>query len=351
MIDLQTAVIDARASLRYKKELLAAKFVGTPSAEVFDPAAPFTPENAVTLEKKPGQDFIILNITDPHFSDYDPSPEETDWDAAFRRTEAIPTTRMIRKLVRLVKPDLITVTGDMVCDTTRYSIDRFTALMDSFATPWAPVFGNHDQEGACDKNFLAERMMRSPTCLMRKGPANLGVGNYVIRITENGATVGALLMTDTSTPDIQSQAKWFPWAADGIRALAGGEMPIAVFGHKPHEKFRPAFDAVWNEETKKFTDPDAVGVRGEEECPWGNDQYDAIREAGIRYDFCGHDHLNDYSVTFEGMHLVYALKTGKGSGYHPDQMGGTIITLNGDGTFHARHQFIDGQNDPTLDLF
>ncbi len=350
MFDIYKDEIGALTSILFKKRLLATKFTGTPSAEIFDPTRAFTSSDTIVMQKPAGKEFVILNITDPHFSDYDMPRKESNWDGERRRTEAKPAAENIKKLVALVKPDLITVTGDMVCYATRYAIDRFTKLMDSFGIPWAPIFGNHDREANCDGDFLAERMMRSKTCLFRKGPASLGNGNYVICVKEGENVIGSLLMTDTSGPR-EALAAWTTWAAEGVQALAP-QAPVALFGHKPHEQFAVAYNEAWDAEEQCFKDPTQNhGERHEDECPWGYELYRTIRDAGIGYCFCGHDHVNNYAVTYNGMRLTYMLKMGKGSGYRDDLMGGTVITLRGDGQFHAAHQYMGCRNNTAEPLF
>ena len=95
---------------------------------------------AHTLEKDPERDFVILNITDVHLA-----------DIGERVKQGNETLKTLDALIRDVNPDLITVTGDIVCeDATYHSIRRFTDFMESFDLPWAPIFGNHDDEGNCD---------------------------------------------------------------------------------------------------------------------------------------------------------------------------------------------------------
>ena len=111
---------------------LAASYTGEVSDEVW--GGDFTYDNIVKVKKDKEKDFVILNLTDTHFGDYD-----------YRRFTALGVSFTARQLVRKLKPDLITVSGDIVCtESTIYSVKRFTDLMESFGVPWAPIFGNHD---------------------------------------------------------------------------------------------------------------------------------------------------------------------------------------------------------------
>lgn len=51
------------------------------------------------------------------------------------------------KLVEVTKPDMVALPGDVLSAmASRFSINNFIKHMDSYKIPWAPVFGNHDNE-------------------------------------------------------------------------------------------------------------------------------------------------------------------------------------------------------------
>ena len=162
-------------------------FEGQKSDYDWSTADEYRLEDTAVLEKRPGKDFIILNLADIHFSDY-----------GYRLLTSVEAEATIRRLVKQVNPDLIILSGDNVCsDETYYSMRRVTELMESFGVPWAPVYGNHDDEGNCDLNYLADVMISGEHCLMRKGDPEMGVGNYIVNITENGTVVESLILMDS----------------------------------------------------------------------------------------------------------------------------------------------------------
>ena len=322
-----------RSWLNRSKELHT-RYVGEVSDEVWGGA--FTYDNMVMLKKSKDKDFVILNFTDNHYGDYD-----------YRRFTALGTNFTARRLVKKIKPDLITVSGDIVCtDSTIYSVKRFTDLMESFGVPWAPVFGNHDDEGNCDLNYLADIMQKSPHCILRKGPASMGVGNYVIGIAEEDGSgserlAEALIMMDSHhSACTQEQVEWFSWAAEGVNTLSGGSAEITTMMHIPLAQYQYGCDEKWDSK-KNMWKPDsgAVGTYGEKICcardadgnPVDNGLFDAIRKAGGRYVFCGHEHLNIFSFVYDGVRLTYMMKIGKGSGFSPLLNGGTKIVVGSDG--------------------
>lgn len=329
------------ALLKDRKEILAAKYSGEPSQEVFDPSAAFDADGVFTLEKQPDRDFVILNITDTHFSDYD-----------YRTLFAFDAERTIKKLAKQYSPDLITVTGDIVCgDSTKGAIERFTALMDSVGVPWAPVYGNHDDEANCDLNYLADVMLTSEYCLFRKGDPAMGCGNYIINITENGRVVETVFMTDSHHSQLNSvQVDWFTWAADGLRE-AGKLGETSVFFHIPLPEYQYAYDAAWDADKKAWLPEfDAGGKLHEKICcerdaegnPVQRGVFAALKDAGTSYIFCGHEHLNDFSIMYDGIRMTYCLKVDKASGYQPGFDGGTVIRIGSDGIKSITHRTVSG---------
>ena len=68
----------------------------------------FGEEHYTTLEKTPGEDFKILNLTDIQLYD----SELYDEDGMIRESLAL-----VSKLIETEKPDLITLSGDCFCST------------------------------------------------------------------------------------------------------------------------------------------------------------------------------------------------------------------------------------------
>ena len=67
----------------------------------------------------------------------------------------------IRSLIAQTKPDLIIMTGDIVYgsfDDNGTTLDWFCNLMDSFKIPWAPTFGNHDNESRKGVDWQCARL-------------------------------------------------------------------------------------------------------------------------------------------------------------------------------------------------
>lgn len=340
-------------------------------------------EDTQVIQKEPGKDFKILNLADIQYSDVN--------DIGKRSY----TEETIKTLIEQEKPDLILMTGDQTWTATqRSSVKSLIKFMDSFKILWAPVFGNHDGEGNADKNWLADRYEESEYCLFKKGPNNIGgVGNYIINIMEGGKIAESIIMMDSGVgrnyPEdnehlmysdalkndyegeeksknykeyklnddgtrqqaqygtdyefiSESQIAWYKWAIEGAAKINGGTAPesTAVFHialPEYHEAYLQWLDSGF--------DP-AMGfgeMREQVCCPKINSGlFDVMKELGSTKNvIVGHDHVNTFSVMYEGIRLTYGLKTGDRCYFEPDLNGGTVLTLTDKGITNVEHKFVE----------
>ncbi|MCR5690305.1 MAG: metallophosphoesterase [Clostridiales bacterium] len=322
-----------RDALKDTDAVINERHAGTPSEYRWSADSEFDISECFTVKKEKGKDFTVLNIADIHFSDLD-----------YRAYYAFHSMRIVKRLVTEYKPDLITLTGDNVCaDSTYWSISRLTKFMDSFGIPWAPVYGNHDDEGNCDLNYLSDVMTSSRYCLFKKGDPSMGNGNYIINVEEgdgdDAKVVETVFMMDSHHSTVNdAQQAWFTWAADGIEASLGYRPEISVFFHIPIAEYQYGYDLNRDEADKKWIADGAMGVRHEEICcerngdgPVQRGVFDTLKAGGTKYIFCGHDHINNFTFDYEGVRLTYCTKVGRGSGYQPGIDVGTVIRVSSDG--------------------
>ncbi len=332
------------SSIKNKETVRNTKHIGAVSADRFEPDREFCLKDSSVITKYDGESFTVLNLSDVHFTDY-----KDIFETAPKRS--FPTPLKIAMLVKKVKPDLITVTGDIVCGkSTVYSIENFTALMERFGVPWAPVFGNHDAEGNCDLNYLADVMMSAPHCLMQKGDARMGVGNYTVAVkNRRGDIIHAFIMMDSnryepkeesSNPDSLRQ-EWFEWVTGGISKLSDDKAECSVFMHIPLPEYIDAYDLNFDKAENRWKDgSESVGHVGEEiACHMDKDGtpiqtgfFETVKSSRITKNiFCGHDHLNAFSIPYQGVRLNYVMKISKSAGRKPGYDGGLVIRFNADG--------------------
>lgn len=311
----------------------------------------FTEDYCAEIAKDPDEDFVILNLADVQLKDdvlYDETGEKS--------------AEQIDRLVRETEPDLITLTGDNAWGTMAYI--ELIKQVDSYGIPWAPVMGNHDGQCLISEFWAAYLLYKAENCLFEFGPEDMGYGNYIINITENGKIIHTLFMMDTHNNAEytledgsviggydhlwDNQIEWYKWAVNGISDVAGKTVESTVIMHIPVCEYKDAWKKFYgSEETGVLASefaPEAQGVCGESVCsaPVNNGFFSVCKELGSTKNMLvGHDHANNFQIIYEGISLNYALKTGYGSYYTEGLTGGTTITVSSDGAAYAEHHHID----------
>ena len=92
-----------------------------------------------------------MNLSDPQLSNQ-------EWQEG--RAEGRNLTKTVTCLINKVKPDLITVSGDLAWAGHFESYEHLADLLDGFGIPWAPVFGNHDNQGGAEQVEKAAEILR-----------------------------------------------------------------------------------------------------------------------------------------------------------------------------------------------
>lgn len=318
-------------------------------AEKWSPDQEYTSDYAVEIEKEPGRDFVILNITDTQLNDT--TAYAKHGDASYD---------LIDSLVEKTKPDLITVTGDN--GSGILALTQLVEHLDGYGIPWAPVMGNHDGQGTPGELWCAKVLLDAKNCLFKFGPADMGYGNYVINITEDGKVIHTLYMMDTHgyTYDVGEEGKingtdydhiwlnqmeWFRWVNKGIAETSGYQPDATVFVHIPFYEYTLAWAEAYNEETQEYN-PEyadtAYGVNHETCCSpnANNGFFDIVKEGGVKEIIAGHDHRNSSSIMYNGVRLTYGLKSGFGAYYEEEMVGGTALTIGSDGKLSSHHIYI-----------
>ena len=322
----------------------------------------------IHLQKQPERDFIVLNLTDTHLT-LDEWQSTHPFSAIFTET--------VRELIRRNKPDLITLTGDLTMPVPgkEMAYARLADFLESFGIPWAPVWGNHDNENTRDELLrVLEGFSAHRHFLFEEGDPALGLGNYIICVDEGDRTVTGLILVDThdrvrlDDDTLHAQpvyAKLLPaqlaWYEEQVCALTEkGCLDTMLFMHIPIYAYRLAFAAAFGGDPSSVASAfpscsalpgtwrhgyeDTVGIQLEDICshPVDDHVFEVIRRLGsTRHVIAGHDHVNSWMIRYQGVQLIYALKTGPGTYWHPKLNGGTIIRIGHNGVRSVTHDFID----------
>lgn len=260
-----------------------------------------------------------------------------------------------RSLITQTRPDMIFITGDMVYgsfDDKGTTFEWFCDFMDSFGIPWAPVFGNHDNESARGVDWQCERLAACKYSMFKRGEVT-GNSNYTVGIAVGGELVRVMHMLDSNGclmpygiyPD---QVELMRVNTEKITATAGREVPAFAAFHIAIPEYRCAeLEKGYATEERSFyvigvdipsKDGD-FGMKYESHSKKrGNmgEYLDAFKRCNIDGVFVGHQHNISTCISWEGIRWCYGLKTGQYDFHVPGSLGGTIITLEGDG-FEVAH--------------
>ena len=322
----------------------------------------------ITLKKTPGKPFRVLNLSDPQLGD-------GEWAEGHRNRRILETT--VRTLVERVHPDLITVSGDLSWAGNDYAYDMLADFLDTFGIPWAPVWGNHDNQGGADYiDTVADRYLTHRLCVYEKGDPAIGNGNYVIAVEEEGKIVSAVFMIDSHdcAPYVDEngnegncwarltppQMDWYREQVEALRAAGCNDSSIIM--HIPFYAYRSAYQAAYadssEEGLQKLTPAEAVpgaacwnpgyedslGVQYEGIGSYSVDEgvFEIIRDLGsTKHVIVGHDHVNNWMINYEGVKLIYGLKAGAGCYWNPILNGGTVLAIGDTGVRDVYHEFVD----------
>lgn len=274
----------------------------------------------------------------------------------------------IRTSVAKTNPDLIIITGDLVYasfDDAGTAFDGFLDFMDSFGIPWAPVFGNHDNETAKGIDWQCERLTRAKNCLFARGNVT-GNSNYTVGLYDGDMLLRVLYMMDSNacyggedphiarrTGPAEDQRAWLTDTAEKLAEQAGAPVPGFVCMHIPPADMMDAIVAAGYQDEERVQSRDQQGgislgeavpgcdhilpVHTEGDCggkvEWLPGQHCSPRmEAELLAAhadgvFAGHFHKINLSVAYHGIRYTCGVKCGYYD-YHEDGMlGCTEITL------------------------
>lgn len=293
--------------------------------------------------------FRILQITDVHILN-----DEKKDAKAFKTIDA---------MVETTNPDMIMFTGDLTSEKENFTAFKtMCEYLESFNIPWAFVFGNHegldikyapdeviDPEKIADRQTLSDYLETLPNCIYEAGDENVdGMGNYYYNVKDdNGNVITSLIMMDSHSYDEENngydhfhdnQIEWYENTVKTIAREVNGDesevVPSLAFFHVPMKEYMTAYDEA------KGTDNRLWGFRfpKEDGTPAVDDQmFEKMVELGsTKGCFAGHDHMNNFSVNYQGIRLTYGLSCDHNI-YLVPLRGGVLINVKNDGSFTTQH--------------
>jgi hypothetical protein len=257
--------------------------------------------------------FTILQIADIHLGE----ASNTDWGPEQdRKTYAALNTILSIE----IPPDLIVLSGDQL--TANNVIDNATAyydilgqFMESHATPWAFIFGNHDDSSldstpdipakTTRRDLLKHTMKKYAKYGVTKQDTNddvYGVSNYILDVTLQDSLGVQIILLDSGggTIDEAIRANQLEWLSN-VRHV---DTPAVAFQHIPTKEF-------------VFNDALCIGSYGDGtiDTPRAGDvgivNHLLTDDGNVMFLSTGHDHGNDYCCPLQQMSVCF----GKHSGY------------------------------------
>ena len=310
--------------------------------------------------KMTDDDFVIANFADVHITE----------QSFLSDTGTVGKT--IKYAIQNSNPDIMLFSGDVAGNITQlgYLLD----YLDQFEIPYFFVQGNHDHD-FLNYSSMEQRIAQSEYGYIEKGPDSLNSqGNYTIKIKNaQDELVHGLVMMDTGNKYTVSNDSLVEYVTNpvsgvpygtynnkktycdpGWNGLRGNQITwyenmveelgcdTSLICHIPPLEFTKAYeqyrDAVNKQDTAAIAACAPVG-----QCNMGEPCCGSMEQLGLfasvlakgstKNIICGHDHLNDFSLLYQGVRLTYALKTGEGAYWKNDgtRCGYTELTINSQG--------------------
>lgn len=329
----------------------------------------------------------VMQLSDTHFGG--------GWMSLKKDSMAL---NAIAAMITAEKPDFVIVTGDVAYPVpfqagtfnNKSGAKLFAELMETLGVYWTVAYGNHDTEAYSyyGRDDITEFYEQYPHCLMRDGAENVdGYGNQVFNIVKSNGVIVRSLFTVDSHSYVDGDYLGIMWKYDNIHenqiewyretikanqthnmmklySSSDSEFleknPTAlnvkssVFLHVPLTEYKDA----WNEYVDNgYADTENVqynyGKAGETgkviyHGLYEDDFFETMQELHSTDSvFCGHDHLNNFSVNYKGIDLTYSYSIDylAYSGIYKlgAQRGCTVINIAGDGTidYSAQNYYQD----------
>ena len=315
------------------------KVVGKPSKEIWFDEYEYQADSVVSLVKRNGEDFKILLLADIQID---------KWHRRGRKK----AFKLMDKLVDSVQPDFIVTLGD---NSQGYLSDlmakKLSKHLAGYNIPWTVVLGNHDSEGRRGRPWFGNQYENAENSLFKYGPSNIhGVGNHSVNLKdENGDLIYSFIMMDSNTYrqyengggyDFihRDQMNWYKWQVEGVSTAQYGKydpeqdkvMPTICIFHIPLTEFD---DAALEVKNGIIDSSEAVGENNEAiaSAKINSGFFKVLKEMeSTTHVFCGHDHVNNLSVNYQGIQLSYGLKSAPTSYFDEKLQGGTVVTIKAD---------------------
>ena len=291
-------------------------------------------------------DFKVIGFTDTHL---DMKKEKSD----------VTMEYIIRNVVN-EKPDLVVFVGDNITGGLNWRrVRQLARVMEKLGVYWDLVLGNHEGD-----NFWSDtrpRMVRIfasyDHCLIEAdkkrtsdGEVVWGNGNHVINLANSKGVTRSLYFIDggayMTEEDMikydaefddkdhndydyvkESQIRWYGETVAAIAAAEGKMIKSVIFDHIALPEYAIAYNEITGETEPTMNVPEynvknangdyiIMGQRRETVCNSGHNSgffAEILKDGSTDLFVCGHDHINDYVLSYKGIWLSYNVPSGYSS--------------------------------------
>ena len=314
------------------------------------------------VDVEAGRDIRVLQLTDIQTIDAQYTRFPNRGVGTSKTDIFLGYQRYVAQVIERYNPDFIIMTGDNVYGEFDDSGEHHLALiefMESFKIPWAPVFGNHDNESNMGVDWQCEQYENAEYCLFDQKELT-GNGNYSVALTQGGEVKRVFYMLDSNGCGNMSQISFsnghsrreagfgddqIEWYTDSITDLKVSfpDVKLSMAFHIQISAFEDALkqygynsatirsypiDLDKNADAKAKGDFGYIGrpLKG----PWDQDRtvWKSIKALGIDSLFVGHEHCNSASVTYQGVRFTYGQKSSTYDRYNLIKADGTIASTS-----------------------
>lgn len=300
----------------------------------------------------------------------------------------------VAAMITAEKPDFVVVSGDIAYPVpvqagtfnNKSGAYLFAELMETLGVYWTATYGNHDTEAYTyfGRDDITEFYEQYPHCLMRDGAEGVdGYGNQVFNVVNSNGIITRSIFTMDSHSYVDGDIFGLMWKYDNIHenqiewykktveenrnhnmmklSASSAEAPenavapaSTVFLHIPIMEYKDAWIQYAENGYKDTADVKynygTVGEGGKLIYHGVHEEnfFETMLELGSTDTvFCGHDHLNNFSLNYKGISLSYSYSIDylaySGISKLGSQRGCTIINIdeNGKAEHHLENYYQD----------
>ena len=331
------------------------------------------------------KDLKVLQLTDIHLGG--------GWMSVKKDAMSL---NAVASIIKAEKPDLVVFSGDIAFPVpfqagtfnNKSGAKMLAELMETLGVYWTATYGNHDTEAYSyfNRKNITEFYSKYPHSLMREGAEGIdGYGNQVFNIINSDGMITRSIFTLDSHAYVDGDILGIMWKYDNIhenqiewyksvieennnhnkfRMLASSNssffennmqflrVPSTVFLHVPLMEYKTAWNEYVDNGYKDTADVKfnygKAGESGKVVYPglYDDNFFETMLELGSTDTvFCGHDHLNNFSVNYKGIDLTYSYSVDYlayvGISKLGSQRGCTMLTVAEDGgiTYRAENYY------------